>query len=425
MHLSYNVCILLLSAFKHKQLNLSTFKLCCVSFDMRANGSNPGHSLSHLLQQRLTRWGPLRDCENAIDTISCVESLGLGSLVELASLHGICLDARASEKDRHCDAIVNHLVLGECQNTNAMLCASIRSVLLLAHEPNNLRPLILDAVIKLGTKKTLRRALSCVEITYNLADNVNGLRSLLSQYRDMLFVGGMPHMQRNEHPSAALRDVADNWPQRTSHSDKARIVHSFRTTMSSSELKTVTCASCAERVRANNVSKRLVSDLDLNVLRSPLFDSSNQTDAVPPLPYTEGPLAGILVDPIGVHLDGAGALYLSLCPPCKHALLRKKLPRFALANLNVIGAVPPELQSLTLVEELIISRCRAKLYIVKLQDCKDDVDLPVVQRGMKGHIIVFPQHPEHLPNVMPPTISDIISPYACFSADQLSQPHSG
>ena len=140
MHLSYDVCILLLSAFKHKQLNLSTFKLCCVSFDMRANGSNPGHSLSHLLQQRLTRWGPLRDCENAINTISCVKSLGLGSLVELASLHGICLDARASEKDRHCDAIVNHLVLGECQNTNAMLCASIRSVLLLTHEPNNLRP---------------------------------------------------------------------------------------------------------------------------------------------------------------------------------------------------------------------------------------------------------------------------------------------
>lgn len=90
--------------------------------------------------------------------------------------------------------------------------------------------------------------------------------------------------------------------------------------------------------------------------------------------------------------------------------MRGKLPRFVLANLNVIGAVPPELRSLTLVEELIISRCRAKFCIVKLQDYNNDVDLPTVQRGIKGHVIVFPQHPENLPDVMPPAISDIIAP---------------
>jgi len=117
-----------------------------------------------------------------------------------------------------------------------------------------------------------------------------------------------------------------------------------------------------------------------------------------------------MVDPSGVHYDEDGALFLSLCFPCRSALSRRKLPRFALANLNVIGAIPPELQSLTLVEELIVSRCRAKLCIVKLQDHNDDVDLPTVQRGMKGHIIVFPQHPENLPDVMPAPISDIISP---------------
>ena len=193
----------------------------------------------------------------------------------------------ASEKDRLCDAIINHLVLGECQNTNAVLCASIHSILPLTHEPNtlhNLRPLVLDAVIKLCTKKTLRHALSCIGITYDPVGNVSGLRSLLSQYCDTLFVGELPHLQRNEHPSTALRDIADNWPQQTSHSDKAWIVHDFCTVTSSSELKTLTCASCAERVCANNVSKRLVSDPDLNVLRNPLFDSSDQTDVAPPLP---------------------------------------------------------------------------------------------------------------------------------------------
>ena len=240
-----------------------------------------------------------------------------------------------------------------------------------------------------------------------MADPISNLRSSLSQHCNTLFVGELPHLQRSEHPSTALRDIASNWPQQISHSDKAQIIHNFCTATSSMELKTVICASCAERVHTRDVSNRFVSDLDLNVLRNPLSASS---DVVPPLPYTEGPLAGILVDPTGVHRDRDGVLYLSLCAPCKNALLRKKLPRFALVNLNIIGAVPPELQSLTLVEELIVSRCRAKMCIVKLQDRKDDVDLPVVQRGVKGHIIIFPQHPEWLPDVMPPAMDDIISP---------------
>ena len=225
-------------------------------------------------------------------------------------------------------------------------------------------------------------------------------------------------------PSIALNNVVHDWPQRVSHSDKARIVHNFRTATSSNELRTVTCASCAEMVCTGNVSNHFVSGLNLDVLRSPTPISSDHIELTPPSPYADGPLAGILVDPIGVHHHENGTLYLSLCLRCRNALLRRKLPRFALANLNVIGTVPLELQSLTLVEELIVARCRAKLCIVKLQDRNDDVDLPTVQCGVKGHIIVFPQHPENLPNVMPPSINDIISPICiifCGSAMPTSQ----
>ena len=158
MHLSYDICSLLLSAYKHKKLNLNVFRLCCASLNMRTDGSNPGRDLSSQLQQHLTRWGPLYSCENAVDMIACIESFGFGSLLELASLHGIRSDMSSSEKDCLCDIIVNHLVFGECQTMNAVLCTSICSTLLLPNKPNeicNLRPLILDAVIKLGTKKTL------------------------------------------------------------------------------------------------------------------------------------------------------------------------------------------------------------------------------------------------------------------------------
>ena len=130
----------------------------------------------------------------------------------------------------------------------------------------------------------------------------------------------------------------------------------------------------------------------------------------PPTPFTDGLLRDILVNPAGVFHQTDGSILLSLCPPCKSALSRNKLPRFSLANLNVLGDVPPELSELTLVEELIVSRCRAKLCIVKIQDHRDDIELPTVQRGIKGHVIVFLQHPEAVSKVMPAPRNDIVTP---------------
>jgi len=415
MHLSHEICTLLLSAHKHKQLTRSVFRLCCMSLDLKTSGPDHERDLSRKLQQRLTRWAPLYDSGTAVDAISRIESFGSGSLLELAALHGICFGVTIPDKDGLCNAIVRHLILGKCRTTSAALCTSICSTLLPPIEPDvptDLGLVLLDVVIDLGIKKTLRRALDCIGITHAPADPISVLRSLLRQHRDELLVRGQPRSQCNGHSTPSTRvfgNIVDNWPQRVPHSDKARIVRDFRTATSSNKLKTVSCASCAERVHAEDVSNQLVAGFNLDVLRSSL-SVSNQTETAPPLPYVDGPLGGILVDPTGVHRDEDGALYLSLCRPCRNALLRKKLPRFALANLNVIGTVPPELQSLTLVEELIVSRCRAKMCIVKLQDRSDDVDLPTVQRGVKGHIIVFPQHPENLPDVMPPSISDIISP---------------
>ena len=167
-----------------------------------------------------------------------------------------------------------------------------------------------------------------------------------------------------------------------------------------------------------------MSDIDVNILRNSTALNPGAQAAVPAVPYADGPLAGALVDPAGVHRNEDGSLSLLLCPPCGSALARKKLPRFALANLNFIGDVPPELKDLTLVEEILVARCRAKMSIVKLQDHRDDVELPTVQRGIKGHIIVFPQHPERISDIMPPTIDDVVTPISilfCGSAPPTSK----
>ena len=109
-----------------------------------------------------------------------------------------------------------------------------------------------------------------------------------------------------------MTDIANAWPQRIPHADKARIIRDFRTATSSSTLKSITCASCAEKVRIRDASNELVSDLNLDLLCSPPSVFPDQTDVIPPLPYTEGPLAGVMVDPSGVRYDEDGALFLSM-----------------------------------------------------------------------------------------------------------------
>ena len=55
-------------------------------------------------------------------------------------------------------------------------------------------------------------------------------------------------------------EVAWNWPQHwVSHGQKDPIVHDFRSVMSTQALKSIMCASCAERVHHDKQYVRLVS----------------------------------------------------------------------------------------------------------------------------------------------------------------------
>ena len=96
-------------------------------------------------------------------------------------------------------------------------------------------------------------------------------------------------------------------------------------------------------------------DINLDILRHPASIAPDISCNGPPMPFTDGPLRGILIDSTGVSCDSNNMTCLALCPPCKSALSRNTLPRLSLANLNVIGPVPPELGDLTLVEEIIVA----------------------------------------------------------------------
>jgi hypothetical protein len=74
------------------------------------------------------------------------------------------------------------------------------------------------------------------------------------------------------------------------------------------------------------------------------------------MPYDEGHLRDILVDPDGVSFpsDG-GSPTLSLCKSCHSSLKNNKIPPLSLTNKTFLGPVPQELKDLTVVEEAMIA----------------------------------------------------------------------
>ncbi|KAL1689115.1 hypothetical protein GGG16DRAFT_126716 [Schizophyllum commune] len=58
----------------------------------------------------------------------------------------------------------------------------------------------------------------------------------------------------------------------------------------------------------------------------------------------------------------------------------------------------------------MIARCRSKCWILQLKEENQDIVLPTTQRGMKGHIIIYPQRPSEVAKLLPPALEDIQSP---------------
>ncbi|KAF8975162.1 hypothetical protein BDQ17DRAFT_1268149 [Cyathus striatus] len=60
----------------------------------------------------------------------------------------------------------------------------------------------------------------------------------------------------------------------------------------------------------------------------------------------------------------------------------------------------------------MIACYHAKSLIVQLHQHDQSLELPTLQKGLKGHVIIYPQRPSQLLNILPPTINDIIT-YIC------------
>ncbi|KAJ7475562.1 hypothetical protein B0H11DRAFT_1643933, partial [Mycena galericulata] len=58
----------------------------------------------------------------------------------------------------------------------------------------------------------------------------------------------------------------------------------------------------------------------------------------------------------------------------------------------------------------MIARCRSKCWIIQLREENQDLVLASTQRGIKGHIIIYPQQPSRIAEILPPSVEEITSP---------------
>ncbi|KAJ7031866.1 hypothetical protein C8F04DRAFT_959675, partial [Mycena alexandri] len=58
----------------------------------------------------------------------------------------------------------------------------------------------------------------------------------------------------------------------------------------------------------------------------------------------------------------------------------------------------------------MIALCRAKCWIIQLREDGSEASIPISQRGVVGHIIVYPQRPSAIAQSLPPSLEEIITP---------------
>ena len=105
----------------------------------------------------------------------------------------------------------------------------------------------------------------------------------------------------------------------------------------------------------------------------------------------------IMIDPSGIIQGPPGDINsLLICRSCQRSLENGVRPPESLANYRWIGAVPPQLQGLTWIEELLIARSHLTGRIVRLQNRN-----ATSYFSLKGHVILLPQAPTKLLDILP------------------------
>lgn len=380
------------------------------------------------------------------------------TLLAIVSAHGINVKRYTGTNEDLKDTIMAHFATGSCfqdfQPSDASIQSSCPSssaseacqttsqcVRSQAERDITSKTEFLLSWLTLNVKKgalsqgPLQRLLCALNIEYNPDDNLRQLRSHLKKYVTVLRQN-LASLQNDDRANAErtkiqerLAKIHSEWPALVPQSLKDKIITMFREQTSSATLMSVTCASCAESCLSSTCSRENLRDIDIGILQRPdlrLQKNAEQgtstvvdpnwldPDIVPPVfPSPIPSVNDIMLDPAGVHVENLENIYLTLCKSCKSSIQSGRVPPLALANHMVLGEIPDQLKDLTVVEEAMIAMCRAKCWVVQLKENISDSSFassPNAQRGVKGHIIIYPQRPSAIAKILPPPLDDISTP---------------
>ena len=156
----------------------------------------------------------------------------------------------------------------------------------------------------------------------------------------------------------------------------------------------IVCASCGcIDHHPTNFEKVSVDDASLRLLEvDPSLVPFNCKSGISILDSLD-----IMIDPLGIVPNPSNETpSLSICRSCQTSLQGGVRPPFSVANYRWTGPVPPELQGLTWIEELLIARAHLTGRIVRLQNRNANSFF-----SLKGHVILLPQDTTELLNILP------------------------
>lgn len=389
----------------------------------------PSRSVRKQCTDALSRWGRAatddevhRHHVSAEDTIRNMEKYSKLELQALAIQHCLVVPP-GSKPDVIRNIVSEHLAMGKCfyaegQSAPAGCINAVENLARVDEDDEDdsrigLQIRLLTSVVSTIKAKPLKRLLDLHEVPFEQGLSLRKLRRKLREYINRLIKGKQVSGSRIlEERTNHLRE---KWPSMVSRELKTKIVQNFRERTSKEALSSFTCASCAEKCFNRDSRSLQLSDIDQNVLRRPdrrvvhgTVVDPHWLDAGcegPEFPLAEQ-IGDLMVDPAGVVRDDDGNTRLMLCITCFNELTKDRTPALSIANHNYLGEVPEQLRDLTVVEEAMIARCRAKCWVVQLREEDRELSMPDTQRGMKGHVIIYPQRPSELANVLPSSLED-------------------
>ncbi|KAJ3530439.1 hypothetical protein NMY22_g8569 [Coprinellus aureogranulatus] len=378
------------------------------------------------------------------------------SLVELARQHGISCSPATATPLAIRSLILQHLSSGGC-STTAMhhgytaACAEFAVFVEdssarmkfpefleddVADEDEFNRTVYLAKVLSVLrdhlARPALEELLTILSVPFPSTNTKRSLQSLLFAHIQELRSTLLQWDHRaisSSHSITPLDAISSKWGTIPTQEVKDDCILRFRNLTSSDTNRKYTCASCSCAYFGRDIQPHSPSDVDFRCFLRPDFRRHPNTNAIVDPTYAQGvgtdfsdarcfaSEPNCLLDPRGRYLDHNSEWKLRFCRDCWSHCSRGRVPPLSLANHNYIGPIPDELSQLSYVEEQMIARCRAKVSVIKMYN-KDKLDSvqtepawsPVIQRGLKGNIIVFPQEPSELAEILPPSVEEVAKP---------------